>query len=195
MKIISIGTDEKLLNKESSVFKRIQEYSQIAEKYYCFVITKNSNLKIIEFGNFKVIPVLYKYKALVLFGLSKKIKQENIENKNDIVVSSQDPFEVGFFSWIISKTYRYNFSVQIHTDISSRYFRYESMRNFLQYLIFRFVIKKAKSIRVVSGRIKNYLVDKLNIDNNKIFLAPIFVNLESTKPLSTGEGKGVRPNI
>ena len=133
MKIISIGTDEKVLDNNSRVYNRIKEYAQIFEQYYVFVFTKNLDAKEIVENNFKVIPVIYRNKFFSVVNLINKIRQEKIEQveKKDVIVYSQDAFEVGLLSFLISKVFNYKLILQIHTDVSSKYFRYESLRNFL----------------------------------------------------------------
>lgn len=178
MKILSIGTEQKLFEQDSRVYNRIKEYTGIdgVEKFYSFVFTKSKTHEKKVDGDFIVVPVIYKYKIFFFFSLSRAIKKEKIQNQKDIIVVAQDAFEIGFFSYLISRLFGYKFVVQIHTDISSKYFWRESVRNFIQFLTAKFVVKRADSIRVVSNKIKNYLIEKVKIDREKIFLAPIFAN-------------------
>lgn len=171
MKILSIGIDEKVFEK-GKIFERQKDYCNICEEYFYFVFTNKKSLEKIVDGNFTVIPIYSKFKFLAFLKLYKEIKKLNL--KENTIVYSQDVFEVGFFSYLISKFFKYKLILQIHTDLSSKYFRYESLRNFLQFLIFKILIKKANSIRVVSAKIQKYLIDICKIEKNKIFLAPIF---------------------
>lgn len=174
MNIITLGTEKNLFNKNTRVYKRIFEYSNLCDKYYCFVLTNNKNSEKIIDGNFNVIPVFYKSKILAIYNLYQCIKKEKIINKNDTLISSQDPFELGILSFIFAKYFKYNLHIQIHTDIGSKYFRRESIRHYFQYLISKFILRKAKGIRAVSNRIKNYLIKNMNISEDKITVEPVF---------------------
>lgn len=188
MKIISVGTEQKLFERGSRVYKRIKDYSdgEDIEKYYCFVFTKDQTKQKIVENNFIVIPVFYKHKIFFFFNLYFAIRKEKIENK--VVISAQDPFEIGFVCYLISRFFKYKFLVQVHTDISSKYFRRESIRNYFQFLISKFVIRRAGSIRVVSSRIKKYLMEKLKIESEKIFVAPVFAGDQHNNSSSLPKG-------
>jgi glycosyltransferase involved in cell wall biosynthesis len=187
MIVISVGTETKLLEMNSRVYNRIKEYSTFASKYYCFVFTRSRKERV-EDGNFTVVPVVYKRKSLFFFPLANAIRKEKIKDKRDVVLSSQDPFEVGFFTYLISKMFGYRFQVQVHTDISSKYFRRESVRNFFQYKLSKFVIKRAGSVRVVSSKLKVFLVEKWGLEAKKIFVAPVFAG-------DLVEGSGFAPAL
>lgn len=170
--IISLGTEQNLFNKDSKIFKRIQKYSKDFEKYYCLVFTKNKNIEKIQFDNFIIVPIYGNNKLVQIFNLFKIIKKINLKSENTII-SSQDPFEIGLLSFLISKKNKYKLHIQIHTDISSPYFKKESFRNHIQYVISKFIIKKANSIRVVSNRIQKYLINDLSISEKLIDNIPI----------------------
>ncbi len=190
MKIITVGTEQKLFDKGGRVYKRIKEYSEWEEieKYYCFVFTKDRTKEKIIDNNFIIVPVFYRYKIFFFFSLFWAIRKEklknNLENKKNILISSQDPFEIGFVCYLISRFFKYKLLVQVHTDISSKYFRRESVRNYFQFMIAKFVIRHAGSIRVVSNKIKKYLVTDLKIESDKIFVSPVFVGDLSTETSS-----------
>lgn len=179
MIILSIGTDEKILEAGGRVYNRQKEYSNNFEKYFCFVFTKNKNLTKVVDNNFIVVPVTGANKFSQVKNLFKLVKTEiqNFPNQK-LVVSSQDAFEVGLISYFISRFARTSFLVQVHTDISSANFRKESYRNYFQYKLSTFVLKRADEIRVVSKRMKKYLVDILDVREENIFVLPIYVEKE-----------------
>ncbi len=182
MKIISIGTEQNLFNKESKTFTRIKEYSFLAKENIYLVFVNDENKKNIseKVGEnfFKVIPVFGKNKIqqiLNLFRIFKSELGENFDTKN-ILVSSQDAFEIGLLSFLLVKKFGLKLLLQVHTDISSKLFKNESLRNFLQLQIAKIILKKAYKIRVVSERIEKYLLEDLKINKNKIFLLPIYTD-------------------
>ncbi len=70
--------------------------------------------------------------------------------------------------------------IQIHEDIGSPNFTYR-FSNRVRKMMALTYIPKADSIRVVSNRIKNYLVDSLKVDGAKITVKPIVVDVEKIK--------------
>lgn len=74
--------------------------------------------------------------------------------------------------------YGMKFCVQMHTDISSKYFKEESIRNKIQYYISLYVFRRADSIRVVSKRVKEFLINKLKINQSKIHIIPVYVDVQ-----------------
>jgi glycosyltransferase involved in cell wall biosynthesis len=187
MKIISIGTDESILNKNSRAYERVREYGEIFESFQILVFTKNKKFKKIEEKeiNFQVVPIYGRNKLLQVFGLfaffngmSKgggraAARKENI---SQTILSSQDVFEVGFLTYIISRIYKYKLYVQIHTDISTPYFRNESFRNLFQFFLAKFMLKKADRIRVVSKKMFDYL-SPYRVGGGKVFLLPIYTDI------------------
>lgn len=186
MKIIYLSTEQNLFKKESKVFERIKEYSVFAKENIYLVFTKNkNNLEISEkFGEnlFRIIPIFGKNKIQQIYNLFKFFRKEissknKSENKNEEkIISSQDAFEIGFLSFLLAKKFRAKLLIQIHTDISTKFFRKESLRNFLQFLLANFVLKKADKIRLVSKKMEKYLLENLKINKNKIFLLPIYTD-------------------
>lgn len=167
MKIIYLSTEQNLFKKESKVFERIKEYSVFAKENIYLVFTKNkNNLEISEkFGEnlFRIIPIFGKNKIQQIYNLFKFFRKEissknKSENKNEEkIISSQDAFEIGFLSFLLAKKFRAKLLIQIHTDISTKFFRKESLRNFLQFLLANFVLKKADKKRLVSKNGKIFI--------------------------------------
>ena len=189
MRIISIGTDTKILDG-GRVFERVKEYVSLVEgDYYTFVFGASGEKKE---NNFHAIGLGESNKLIQIYNLFKELKKINL-NKNDILYP-QDVFEIGLISYLISKIYTCKLYVQCHTDTSSENFRNESRRNYLQYLICKFVFKRADKIRVVSKRMENYLVEELAIKENKVLNLPIYFdgkkNLELESTSSSPEGGG-----
>ena len=120
-----------------------------------------------------------KYRALVedLFiwvpGFSRL---EDIKNVD--VVTSQDPFETGFLAWIIARKLGAKLELQIHTDFLSPFFKRESFKNRIRYLIARFILPKADCVRVVSRRIQKGLADAGYVLKAAPVVLPIVVSIQ-----------------
>jgi glycosyltransferase involved in cell wall biosynthesis len=179
MNLYNISTDEKLLDKSSRQYARVAEYLDIVDGLHFYVFTKVLNLREIDNSengkSFKVVPVYGGNKIQQLIKLL--ILFAKLKPKTGDVISPQDPFELGLLSYIISIIFNLKLCVQMHTDTSSKYFKNESIRNTLQYYISFLIFKKAYSIRVVSERMKSYLIQVLRINENKIHVIPLYIDL------------------
>ncbi|MBI2047719.1 MAG: glycosyltransferase [Parcubacteria group bacterium] len=100
------------------------------------------------------------------------------------VVTSQDPFETGYIASKIAKKFGISLQLQIHTDFLSPYFRKESIKNFVRYVVSKIVLSKASCIRVVSERIKNSMLGTSDVPRDTrcpVITLPIFVDAQKIK--------------
>lgn len=93
------------------------------------------------------------------------------------IVSSQDPFETGFISWLIARHHKVPLHVQVHTDYLAPEYAEHSILNKIRVLIAGFVIHRARHVRVVSQEVADRVTAQYG---NKISLSilPIYVDLE-----------------
>lgn len=177
MKVLSISLDKKILDKESKNFKRQKEYAGLVNELHIVIFgpekeIKSGNLFIYSSGGSNKISLFLKAHRT-----AKKI----LKNKNlkDWVVTTQDPFESALIGWCLSKKFKIGLNIQEHGDyFSEKYWRNESLLNFLRYYLGKFLIKRADSIRVVAQRIKNAL-SKMRIDKNRIVVVPVYTEIKT----------------
>ncbi len=180
MNILSLGTEQKLFDPSSRVYQRILSSTFFSDQYYHFVFTKNKLAKIIIDKNVTIVPIYGGNKLSQILSLAGAVRKQNI-NRQGLIVSTQDPFEIGLIGFIIAALYKAKLVVQMHSDISSKAYQEESFRNKLQAAIASFVFRRADRVRVVSGRMQKFLQNKKNINKNKIWLLPIYSVLEDRK--------------
>jgi len=70
--------------------------------------------------------------------------------------------------------------LQLHTDIASPYFSHSVLNGIRKFMALSY-LPRADSIRVVSNRLKNYLIERLKIEESKITVRPIKVDVEWIK--------------
>jgi glycosyltransferase involved in cell wall biosynthesis len=184
MNILSLGTEQKLFDSSSRVYQRIFEYRFFAQNYYQDVTARRK-----EDQNFVVVPVCGSNKITQIFRLFSLLRKERIV-KTNLVVSAQDPFEIGLLALVIAKYLKAKLLVQMHSDISTDFYKEESLRNRFQVLVAKLVFMSANRVRVVSGRMKKFLVEELKIQEERIVLLPIFsvlnnIHLQSKKETKT----------
>jgi glycosyltransferase involved in cell wall biosynthesis len=157
MNIISIGTDRNVFKSESSVLKRVVLYGSELENLHIIVFA----LKKLKLKDIKISSNVFAYSTnsfsrflyfIDAFFLGWKIIRNNGLNKNNTVITCQDPFESGFAGLLLSKCFNLALHIQIHTDLLSPYFKYSFLQKIRVFLA-KIVLPNADFIRVVSKRI------------------------------------------
>ena len=205
MKVISIGTDRKIFEENSNVRQRMIKYGKFFDEMHIVVFTTrimNFESKINISKNIFVYPTNSKNKFFYIidtfFIIKKLIENWKLEvgnSQNHIIVSCQDPFETGIVGAFIKLFYGLPLHIQIHTDLSHKYFRESSLLNKIRFLMAEFVLKYSDRVRVVSERIKKSIesfsknIDVLPIraevsQGQSLKIAPKDCPWESGKPFS-----------
>lgn len=99
------------------------------------------------------------------------------------IVSSQDPFETGFISWLIARHHKVPLHVQLHTDFLAPEYAAHSLTNKIRVMIAGFVIHRAKHIRVVSEALAVGLREKYG-EKLSISVLPIYIDVEHFRTAS-----------
>ena len=167
MKILMISTDQKIFEPGSAVKARMSNYASQVDELFIVILGLVRDLRVE--GKLQYIS-LARLKALFW-------KPE----KDFDLVTSQDPFETGIIAWRLACQLGAKLELQIHTDIGSPYFWRESLKNKIRFFLAKFLLPKADKVRVVSQRIKDYLVSNSEIAEDKIYIKPIFVDTEKIR--------------
>jgi len=168
MKILSLGTDKSVLNINSNLTKRVIEYGQLVDKY-SVVVPAGREEKINLSPTITIYSVSGNNKITSFFRLYKKAKSL-IKNDSFDVITSQDAYFIGLLAIILGNKFNKGVEIQIHGWEKFNFFR----RN-----LARFVLARADSIRVVSPRIKNQLVYDFGVDDSKITVVSVFVDINN----------------
>jgi glycosyltransferase involved in cell wall biosynthesis len=182
-----ISTDEKVFDEESAVYQRMQEYGGLVDELHIIVLSENSdeipNSKFQMQENTFAYPTnswsrwLYPFDAAKI---GKKIIEDwevDIENSNDLLVTTQDPFATGFAGWSLKRQTGGRLQMQVHTDFLNPYFRKLGFMNMIRSALGKYLLPKADCIRVVSERVKRAIENsKLDIENSNISVLPIYTD-------------------
>lgn len=166
MKILMLSSDPMVLDKDSFVRKRAENYAELVDKIFIVVLTRNLNpAGQINFGKISIIPASGCFMRFfrAFFAARRILKREKID-----LVTCQD-IEHCLVAYFLGRP----FEAQVHTDIGSRYFWKFSWKNKLRYLLAKFLLPRASCVRVVSERIKKFLTEKWKIPSSKIATIPI----------------------
>lgn len=171
LKIFVIGNDKSIFDKNSRLFGRVVEYSQLVDKYKVIVpnntktrLDISEHLSIISFGGENKLLQIIK----LFFGSIYILKKEKFD-----VISVQDQYFLGFIAFLLAKIFKIGIEIQIHG-----FEKYNGLRKFIANI----VIPRANSIRVVSNRLKNEIIEKFKINQEKITVVPIYTNI--SEPVS-----------
>lgn len=179
MKLLSISTDRKIFDKNSNVAMRQVEYAKGYEEMHIIVFSDQKFTETVLAPNLWVYPTRSGSKWKYIYdGL--KLAKFIVSKRNITNITCQDPFETGLIGAIIKdKNPNIELELQIHTDIGSKYFQNFNILNRLRTRLSQFTLIRADHIRVVSNRIKDYLVKF--IDSSKIEIRPIKLDIDKIK--------------
>lgn len=181
MRVLMFSTDRAIFDKDSAVRARLREQAQLATELHVIVFTPKGT----EFEEFHVGKRLHVYptssqgKLRFLpdaYRLGVGILRKG-GKKEEWLVSTQDPFEIGALGYILAKKFHRPFHVQLHTDPFSQLWREEKFLNRLRYMVMLFLLRRANGIRVVSDRVF-CAVHALGIPEERITKVPIFVDVD-----------------
>ena len=171
-----ISTDRLIFNEDNVVRARQAEYAKQWSEMHIVVFTGTG------FSEQSIGPNCWIYPTnsftQLMYSLDAIRLGKFISRRRGIThVTCQDPFLTGMVGVHLKKSLGLNLELQLHTDIASPKFNHSVPNGIRKFLALSY-LPKADSIRVVSNRIKEYLVKKLAIDENKIYVKPIPVDIE-----------------
>lgn len=161
---MNLSLDKSILDKNSKTAKRIVEYGDVADKYAIVVPNKDrKEMKLSEKvfvydsgGCNKIFQLLNVYRVA-----KKLLKREKFN-----VVTVQDQYYLALIGWLLAKKFKIGLELQIHG-----FEKFSGLRK----KIAKIVIPKANAIKCVSQRLKKQLVEEFGADEEKITVAPIYV--------------------
>lgn len=194
MRVLMISLDSKILENGSAVQRRHFEYGKICESLDIVVLNSaeggGAKFCVYTAQNVRIYTSGGKNKVSRFFKATKLA--EEIVNKDRIdLVTTQDAAYTGLIGYCLKKKFKVKLNVQIHG-------LEEKFLNKLLFLSLRKkIIKSADSIRVVSERMKRWVIKKYAVPKDKIFVIPIFSamaeKLRNNPPsLSYGEAREIK---
>lgn len=160
MKVINLSLDKNILDKNSAVAERAFLYEKKLEKY--LVLTPNQGNKILS---------LFR----LFFSLRKILQQEQFD-----LITVQDIYFLPTIAWSLRAKYKFRVEIQVHG--------FEKF-NFLRKSLFKYNIKQADLIRVVSLRLKKELINNFKVLESKIYIAPVAVDKNKFQNLNLAKNK------
>ena len=180
--MISYGRGALYENK-AGVLDRHKEYASYFESLEILYLTKkkleNKNL-----GKLSITPVFgYSYLICLFKSIFKNFRGYQI-------VTTQDPFITGILGLFYKKKFGIKLHVQNHSNFIDNYNWIKENRfinNTLNFIAKKVVLPNADRLRVVNTFEKQVYINKLNISEKIIDVAPIAVNQIFSKNISEKE--------
>lgn len=188
MKVLMISTDKLIFKTGSEVRRRMMDYGDLFEELRVIILTKDTDNFSIEklTDNVTIEPTNSRFRLFSLIDAYKFTSRCFRTDRASWVITSQDPFETGLVGFLLSLRFGYPWQAQIHTDLGSSFFRWESLLNFCRFILAYCILPQARGIRVVSERIKKYLVNEWGL-TRPISVLPIFVSEQEKDGMSSGD--------
>ena len=179
MRLLMISLDNKILDSGSSPAGRMVRYG---EKNDLFIIIPDG-----EKNEVVLSPSVRAWgtggakwaRFFLLWRLGVAIIKKFNLSVDDSLITAQDPFFAGLVGYLLKRGSGIKLEAQVHGDFFGRYYRGQRLR----LLVAKFVLKRADTIRVVGGRIKESILG-LGMAENKITMSPIAIHSEIKKSLS-----------
>lgn len=172
MRVLSLGTDRKLLEEGSAVSMRVAAYAEHFERYDTIVFSRRG-YKSYQYANNGIAyptnaPARFLYPVFAFF--------KALTLGKPTIVTVQDPFEVGITGYMIARWFGVPLHVQAHTDFLAPQFRRASLLNRLRTQVSHFVLSRAAGVRVVSDRIAQEIDKRLGVEV-PIAVLPVYVDI------------------
>lgn len=138
MKVLMLSFDPTVRDPSSEAGRRMQAYRALVDDLYIAV-----------FDSAKGVAGLWK-----LYQEGRTYVMKDRAHATSLVVTAQDPFEVGLVGYCLKLRYGCRLQLQVHTDFRNAYFREESFKNRVRAWIARMILPRADCVRVVSTRVR-----------------------------------------
>ena len=177
-----ISTDCKIFEEGSAVRARQAEYAREWDEVHIVVFEKKrsgENKESVVSSNCWAYSTqswsrfMYPFDAI-------RLGRFIIAKRGITEITCQDSSLTAMTGVALKKEFHVPLEIQLHEDIGSPNFTY-TFQNKIRKMLAVSYLPKADMIRAVSNKIKNYLIGSLKIEDAKITVRPIFVDVEKIK--------------
>ena len=175
-----ISTDKGLFEDGAPVRTRLLEQAELVSSIDVVVLTpKGERFKKTKLGKHLTIHPTASTGRFAYLSDAYKMSKEILrsEAKGKWLITAQDPFFVGALGYMLSRQFHIPLHLQLHTDPSNLIWKTARLRNRFELLISRFLLAHADGVRVVSVRVRNFVL-ALGVAPEKITVVPIWVDVE-----------------
>ena len=170
--VLMISIDENILSNTST--NTLERQKKLAKELgtLTIVVYTKKEFKSFKEGNLKIIPTSSGNSKINGFKNLFYISKKELKYNNYDIITTQDPFFLGIIGFVLSKLYSIKFYPQIHIEIFRNNTWYqESFLNKFQYILGKFVLKRADKVRTVNKFSKKIISKKFNKNTYSIPIA------------------------
>ena len=186
MKVLMFSIDGDIMREGSEVSERMKKIGRFTDELHIIVAVPTGVILARKISqNTYAYSIKSRSKIFGLFQaywLGKEIICHE-KNRDHFFVTSQDAF-TNIPALMLKHAFKVPLEVQIHTDFLSPFFRRESLKNFLRYMLYLYSAKRASSVRVVSERIKRSLLERMPGMKENIYVLPVFVGVQKIRDIA-----------
>lgn len=186
--IISVGYGRHIFSTDNVERNRLKICAHQTAGLHMIIFTLKSDGLEKQIASDKLIiyPTNSATKITMIFDAfkiaSKLVRSYKSLPKNNLLVTTQDPFEAGLVGFFLKLIYGTKLIIQEHSDaFSATYWRNESAMNFIRYYYGLGLLRFADIVRVVSERTKENLTARGIKKINKL---PVAINIDKFKNLN-----------
>lgn len=173
--VLVIGFDTRACDLSSSLARRLMMYADAADMRV-YVLVPGDVAKTVQENNYTAESVSVGKKILTAYRLLRRAWELVFDPRVHVrVMSTRDPYYLGFALSLIARFAHVGFEVQLHGL---------ERRNRLRLFIARFTLRRATSIRVVTHRFRDELIAQFHIDKSRFFVAPVPVDVAAVTALA-----------
>jgi len=173
MKILNISLDKDVIDKNSAVAQRMIEYGRLVDKFTILILA-DENKEISLSDKVKVIAIKKSFCKIYNFLRLKKQAKNILKKEQHEVITVQDIYFLGWLAVKLVRKFKIGLEVQVHG-----FEKFWGIRKMLA----KYVLKNADSIRAVSQRLRQKMVQEFGVAEEKITVAPIYVDIAKSTGL------------
>lgn len=170
-----ISTDRKIFEEGSNVRARQVDYAKDWDEVHIVIFSKKDHREITVSSNCWVYPTRSFSKYLYPFD-AIKLGRFIIAKRGITHITCQDASLTAMAGLALKNESHLPLEIQVHEDLGSPFYAHRVSNRIRKTLALKY-LPQADSVRVVSERIRNYLVDKIKIDANKVTVKPIAIDV------------------
>lgn len=179
MRVLVLSLDQSIASESAPPRARMQDYAALVDELCIILPAKQvgDRGKVVPLAKNASLHYTAHTGKLHYISDAHRIARSLVANPREWLVTTQDPFELGWAGWRLKRRLGMPLELQVHIDFFSPYFSGESLRQWFQARLATFLLPRADGIRVVSQKIQDYLVHTRRIPPERITLLPVFTDV------------------
>jgi glycosyltransferase involved in cell wall biosynthesis len=173
--------------KDTDTLKRHEDYGKklqdVLPKSHLYIITATTNAEPKISTKYLTQEFIKSNKRFSLKYILKTVSIIKSLNTSQILLVAGDPWEAGISARAIQMLIKNRFGfktpiqMQLHADITDIEWKSRSKVNGIRVRLAGFNLRKADQIRLVSPKQKNEIVNKFGIEEDKLIVSPVALNI------------------